>query len=101
MNVSDVHQTNSAAVRTDAKGNITQNAYRIVVKKNQHDAKGKFVAQSGCFEDTDEDFKKFKSINNIVFKVIEQSKNANIVFPSQIALGRAALPLQFAAWLHN
>lgn len=101
LNVSDVHQTNSAAVRTDAKGNITQNAYGIVVKKYQHDANGKFVAQSGCFEDTDEDFKKFKSINNIVFKDIEQSKNANIVFPSQIALGRAALPLQFAAWLHN
>lgn len=101
LNVSDVHQTNSAAVRTDAKGNITQNAYGIVVKKYQHDANGKFVAQSGYFEDTDEDFKKFKSINNIVFKDIEQSKNANIVFPSQIALGRAALPLQFAAWLHN
>lgn len=101
LNVSDVHQTNSAAVRTDAKGNITQNAYGIVVKKYQHDVNGKFVAQPGCFEDTDEDFKKFKSINNIVFKDIEQSKNANIVFPSQIALGRAALPLQFAAWLHN
>ena len=101
LNVSDVHQTNSAAVRTDAKGNITQNAYGIVVKKYQHDADGKFVAQLGCFEDTDEDFKKFKSINNIVFKDIEQSKNTNIVFPSQIALGRAALPLQFAAWLHG
>lgn len=101
LNVSDVHQTNSAAVRTDAKGNITQNAYGIVVKKYQHDANGKFVAQLGCFEDTDEDFKKFKSINNIVFKDIEQSKNTNIVFPSQIALGRAALPLQFAAWLHD
>ena len=101
LNVSDVHQTNSAAVRTDAKGNITQNAYGIVVKKYQHDANGKFVAQLGCFEDTDEDFKKFKSINNIVFKDIEQSKNTNIVFPSQIALGRAALPLQFAAWLHG
>lgn len=101
LNVSDVHQTNSAAVRTDAKGNITQNAYGIVVKKYQHDANGKFVAQPGCFEDTDEDFKKFKSINNIVFKDIEQSKNTNIVFPSQIALGRAALPLRFAAWLHN
>lgn len=101
LNVSDVHQTNSAAVRTDAKGNITQNAYGIVVKKYQHDANGRFVAQPGCFEDTDEDFKKFKSINNIVFKDIEQSKNTNIVFPSQIALGRAALPLQFAAWLHT
>lgn len=101
LNVSDVHQTNSAAVRTDAKGNITQNAYGIVVKKYQHDANGKFVAQLGCFEDTDEDFKKFKSINNIVFKDIEQSKNTNIVFPSQIALGRAALPLRFAAWLHD
>lgn len=101
LNVSDVHQTNSAAVRTDAKGNITQNAYGIVVKKYQHDANGRFVAQPGCFEDTDEDFKKFKSINNIVFKDIEQSKNTNIVFPSQLALGRAALPLRFAAWLHT
>lgn len=101
LNVSDVHQTNSAAVRTDAKGNITQNAYGIVVKKYQHDANGRFVAQPGCFEDTDEDFKKFKSINNIVFKDIEQSKNTNIVFPSQLALGQAALPLRFAEWLHT
>lgn len=101
INVSDVKKTNSAGIRTDSNGNITENAYGIVVKKYQQDANGKFVAQKGCFNDTDSDFEMFKRFNNIVFEKLEQSHNIDIMFPSQMALGRAALPLRFAEWLHD
>lgn len=101
INVSDVKKTNSAGIRTDSDGNITENAYGIVVKKYQQDANGRFVAQKGCFNDTDSDFEMFKRFNNIVFEKLEQSHNIDIVFPSQMALGRAALPLRFAEWLHD
>lgn len=101
INVSDVKKTNSAGIRTDSNGNITENAYGIVVKKYQQDANGKFVAQKGCFNDTDSDFEMFKRFNNIVFEKLEQSNNIDIMFPSQMALGRAALPLRFAEWLHD
>nr|DAW50170.1 MAG TPA: hypothetical protein [Caudoviricetes sp.] len=73
INVSDVRKTNSAGIRTDSNGNISQNAYGIVVKKYQHDANGKFVAQDGCFKDTDSDFEMFKRFNNIIFEKLEQS----------------------------
>jgi hypothetical protein len=33
LNVSDVNGTNQAGIRTDEQGNITRNAYGIVVKK--------------------------------------------------------------------
>ena len=56
LNVSDVNGTNQAGIRTDNKGNISLNAYGIVVKKYQQDANGKFVAKEGQFQDTDEDF---------------------------------------------
>lgn len=101
INVSDVKKTNSAGIRTDSNGNITENAYGIVVKKYQQDANGKFVAQKGCFNDTDSDFEMFKRFNNIVFEKLEQSNNIDIMFPSQMALGGAALPLRFAEWLHD
>lgn len=100
INVSDVNGTNSAAVRTNPKGDVNANAFGIVVKKYLHNKNGSFAAQNGCFQDTNEDFELFKSVNEIVFKLIEQS-GGNIVFPSQMALGRAALPLRFAEWLRN
>lgn len=100
INVSDVNGTNSAAVRTNPKGDVNANAFGIVVKKYLHNKNGSFAAQNGCFQDTNEDFELFKSVNEIVFKLIEQS-GSNIVFPSQMALGRAALPLRFAEWLRN
>lgn len=101
INVSDVRKTNSAGIRTDSNGNISQNAYGIVVKKYQHDVHGYFVNQAGCFKDTDSDFEMFKRFNNVIFEKLEQSQNIDIMFPSQIALGRAALPLRFAEWLRN
>ena len=100
INVSDVNGTNSAAVRTNPNGDVNANAFGIVVKKYLHNKNGSFAAQNGCFQDTNEDFELFKSVNEIVFKLIEQS-GSNIVFPSQMALGRAALPLRFAEWLRN
>lgn len=100
INVSDVNGTDSAAVRTNPNGDVNANAFGIVVKKYLHNKNGSFAAQNGCFQDTNEDFELFKSVNEIVFKLIEQS-GGNIVFPSQMALERAALPLRFAEWLRD
>ena len=68
LNVSDVNGTNQAGIRTDSKGNISPNAYGIVVKKYQQDANGRFVAAEGQFQDTEEDFKLFVSLNKICSK---------------------------------
>ena len=99
LNVSDVNGTNQAGIRTDEKGNITPNAYGIVVKKYQQDESGKFVAQEGTFKDTDEDFNIFTSLNEDMFNRLQNSQNKIIVFPQQMALGKAALPKRFAEWL--
>lgn len=101
INVSDVKGTNQAGIRTDNKGNITPNAYGIVVKKYQQDASGKFVAKEGQFNDTKEDFDLFVSLNEHMFKRLEESNNSEIVFPTQMALGKAALPKRFAEWLQQ
>lgn len=99
INVSDVNGTNQAGIRTDKEGNITPNAYGIVVKKYQQDANGKFVAKEGQFQDTDEDFAMFIRLNEDMFSKLNASTNTKIVFPSQMALGKAALPLRFVEWL--
>lgn len=99
INVSDVNGTNQAGIRTDARGNISKNAFGIVVKKFQQDAKGRFVAKEGQFQATDADFELFKSLNEDMFDRLEKSGLNQIVFPSQMALGKAALPLRFANWL--
>lgn len=101
LNVSDVNGTNQAGIRTDEQGNLTRNAYGVVVKKYQQDATGKFVAQEGTFKDTDEDFNIFKALNTDVFNILQQSQNKVIVFPQQMALGKAALPKRFAEWLQS
>lgn len=101
LNVSDVNGTNQAGIRTDASGNITPNAYGIVVKKFQQNPTGQFVAQEGAFKDTDEDFALFKQLNEDMFNRLAQSENNIIIFPSQMALGKAALPLRFAEWLRD
>ena len=101
LNVSDVNGTNQAGIRTDSKGNISSNAYGIVVKKYQQDANGKFVAKEGQFQDTDEDFNLFTALNKDMFNRLSKSPNKEIKFPSQMALGKAALPLRFTKWLQN
>ena len=101
LNVSDVHGTNQAGIRTVRQGNITPNAYGIVVKKYQQDENGRFVAQEGTFKDTDEDFNLFKNLNEDMFYRLEKSSNNVVVFPSQMALGKSALPKRFAEWLQE
>lgn len=101
LNVSDVNGTNQAGIRTDNKGNISLNAYGIVVKKYQQDANGRFVAKEGQFQDTDEDFNLFVSLNEDMFRRLSESSNKKIVFPTQMGLGKAALPKRFAEWLQS
>lgn len=101
LNVSDVNGTNQAGIRTDSKGNISPNAYGIVVKKYQQDANGRFVAAEGQFQDTEEDFKLFVSLNEDMFQRLSESKNTKIVFPTQMGLGKAALPKRFVEWLQS
>lgn len=101
LNVSDMGGNNQAGIRTDADGNITPNAYGIVVKKFQQDINGKFVAEPGQFQDTDEDFELFKELNENFFERLDNSHNKEIVFPSQIAKGKVALPKRFAKWLQQ
>lgn len=101
INVSDVSGTNQAGIRTDNNGNISQNAYGIVVKKYQQDVNGRFVAKEGQFQNTEEDFKLFTSLNEDMFDKLSKSSNKEIVFPTQMGLGKAALPLRFAKWLKN
>lgn len=101
LNVSDVNGTNQAGIRTDSKGNISPNAYGIVVKKYQQDANGKFVAKEGQFQDTDEDFNLFVELNEDMFNRLSESKNTKIVFPTQMGLGKAALPKRLAKWLQT
>lgn len=101
LNVSDVNGTNQAGIRTDDKGNISLNAYGIVVKKYQQDANGRFVAKEGQFQDTDEDFNLFVSLNEDMFRRLSESSNKKIVFPTQMGLGKAALPKRFAEWLQS
>lgn len=101
LNVSDVNGTNQAGIRTDNKGNISPNAYGIVVKKYQQDANGRFVAKEGQFQDTDEDFNLFVGLNEDMFRRLSESSNKKIVFPTQMGLGKAALPKRFAEWLQS
>lgn len=101
LNVSDVSGTNQAGIRTDNKGNISLNAYGIVVKKYQQDANGRFVAKEGQFQDTDEDFNLFVGLNEDMFRRLSESSNKKIVFPTQMGLGKAALPKRFAEWLQS
>ena len=101
LNVSDVNGTNQAGIRTDSKGNISPNAYGIVVKKYQQDANGRFVAKEGQFQDTDEDFSLFVSLNKDMFRRLSESSNKEIVFPTQMGLGKAALPKRFVEWLQS
>lgn len=89
--------TNQACIRTGSDGKITLNAFGLVVKVNQQDASGKWLSKDGCFQDNQGDIMAFKSWVNHMFARID--KNKPIVFPSQIALGKAALPREAAEWL--
>lgn len=89
--------TNQACIRTGSDGKITPNAFGLVVKVNQQDASGKWLSKDGCFQDNQSDIMAFKSWVNHMLARIDNSKP--IVFPSAIALGKAALPIEAAEWL--
>lgn len=90
--------TNQACIRTGSDGKITLNAFGLVVKVNQQDASGRWLAKDGCFQDNQGDIMAFKSwINHMLSRI---DKNKPIVFPSSIALGKAALPKEAAEWLN-
>lgn len=93
--------SNQAGIRMKDDSTANPNAYGLVVKKNQQDNDGKFIHQEGTFKDTDEDFNMFVALNEHMFNRLEASDNKEVVFPSKIALGRAALPKRFAEWLQQ
>lgn len=90
--------TNQACIRTDQNGNISPNAFGLVVKVSQQDQYGRWLTQEGCFRDNQGDIMSFKSWVNHMFARID--KNKPIVFPASIALGKAALPKEAAEWLN-
>ena len=101
LNVSDVSGTNQAGIRTDNKGNISLNAYGIVVKKYQQDEYGWFVCKVGLLHFSYVVLILFVGFNDDMFKRLSESSNKKIVFPTQMGLGKAALPKRFAEWLQS
>ena len=105
LNVSAANGTNQAGIRTDSNGNITENAFGIIVKKYQQDETGNFVAKEGQFQDTDADFELFTQLNeHAIQQALDLYANGDkqsIVLPRQLALGKAALPRRFAEKLQE
>ena len=105
LNVSDMNGENQAgirAVKVDGKDQITPNAFGIVVKKyQQKESSTRFLQAEGQFKDTDADFELFKTANLDMFKRLEESGLKKIMWPSQMGLGKAALPQRFAEWLQG
>lgn len=95
---------NQAGIRAytkEGKVVVNTNAYGLVTKKFQQNKEGKFIHQEGVFKDTNEDFELFKALNEDVFNRLENSSNKEVVFPANIAIGKAALPKRFAEWLQK
>lgn len=95
---------NQAGIRAytkEGKVVVNTNAYGLVTKKFQQNKEGKFIHQEGVFKDTKEDFELFKALNEDVFNRLENSSNKDVVFPTNMAIGKAALPKRFAEWLQN
>lgn len=90
--------TNQAVIRTDSAGNPYPNTSGIVVKKAALIG-GQWVMNEGNFQDTEEDFELFKTQNYKAFAKV--GKFSEIMWPTQVALGKAALPLRFAEWLQK
>lgn len=93
-------RTNQAVIRTSPTGELNKNAFGLVVKKYQQNSDGVFVMEEGFFKDTDEDFALFTTLNEEMFDRLAKD-NKPIVFPSSVAMGKAALPKRFADWLQN
>lgn len=97
----------SALMRTDTNGEANRNAIGIVTKKNAQGKDGKFLTETGNFEDTDEDFNSFVEANRRVIARIkeallkEDSEYKRVIFTKELALEKAGLPKRFAEALQN
>lgn len=92
-------KSNQACIRTDEKGNVSKNAIGLIVKIAQQGPRGEWLSDNGCFQNTIESIDSFKQWNEYIFSTIDASKP--VVFPSQMALGKAALPKEAAQWLSD
>jgi hypothetical protein len=96
---------NQAIIRVGEDGKFQKNAFGVVVKKMQQGHnKNKYgvyewLAKEGQFTEDDEDM--FKAYNLRMFEELEKSGLKKIILPSQMAMGKAALPYEFAQWLAN
>ena len=91
--------SNQACVRTDQQGNVSKNTIGLIVKIAQQGPRGEWLSDNGCFQNTRESIDSFKQWNEYIFSTIDTSKP--VVFPSQMALGKAALPKEAAQWLSD
>lgn len=92
--------TNQACIRTDAQGNVSKNAFGLVVKAIQQDLNGHWVNNTtACIQNTPQWIQAFKNVNDYILKSIDTSKP--VVFPASIGLGKAALPKECASWLRK
>ena len=97
----------SASMRTDTDGSKNRNTFGIVTKKNAQGKDGKFLIDTGNFEDTDEDFFSFVEANKRVIASIkeallaEDSPYKRAIFVKSLALEKAGLPRRFAEALQN
>lgn len=92
-------KSNQACIRTDEQGNVSKNAIGLIVKIAQQGLRGEWLSDNGCFQNTRESIDSFKQWNEYIFSTIDTSKP--VVFPSQMALGKAALPKEAAQWLSD
>lgn len=92
-------KSNQACVRTDSQGNVSKNAIGLIVKIAQQGPRGEWLSDNGCFQNTRESIDSFKQWNEYIFSTIDTSKP--VVFPSQMALGKTALPKEAAQWLSD
>lgn len=97
----------SASMRTDTDGEANRNAFGIVVKKNAQGKDGRFLTDTGNFEDTEEDYKSFVEANRKVIASIkeallaEDSPYSRVIFVKNMALEKAGLPKRFAEALRD
>lgn len=102
-----IDENTSSKLRTDTNGEKNRNASGIVIKKNAQGKDGKFLKDSGNFEDTEEDFIAFYEVNKKVIKGIKEALNnaenkyKEVIFDENIAMDKAGLPRRFAEALQK
>lgn len=89
---------NTAGIRTDSNGVPYVNSFGFAVKKIQQKGgkNSSFLAKEGQWKDTDADYNLFVKYIEDAINNIKAFDPENIVLPSSMAKGRAALPKRFA-----